>query len=1216
MPGELIQLMLGSPAVAGLCRALDARTRCAATGAVGSVTTLVAGAIALRTGRAVVLVVAHADEADEAAAELASQGLDVIHLPALEVLPGESGASGELLAARIAAVRAVVELHPQSPPDESAFDAATGDNDLRLPPAARTAGVVIVAPMPALMQSVPKPEVMGALYKELRRGSRIEPARLVEWLEAAGYERTDAIEEPGEYAVRGGIVDVFPPFAGRGRARGAHAPSRGTPVRLDFFGDEIDKLTEIDLDTMGSDRALEAVELLAAGGKAIEAAGDAGVNFLELVPGTAIGVLGETMEIVEQARGYYERVTDSRGVFGPPNVLALVEKLHAVAEINQFSAGSGAARFELPVDTLPELSKDLGEAVRELASLAVGGATTPVADAQPHGVWVCTDNPGEQARLRELVSQHAPERSGEIQTRDLYVHRGFVWGVGAPTTPEHRGNPDAPASGSPGQRRAVRQGHPTVVLPYNELLHRFHARRTNTGLKSARAMDTFLDFRVGDYVVHTDHGIARFSGLALMPPRQLPGHGKTARDVLAEATGQNAGKKKKPNADGTGEGGREDLEEYLTLEFAGRSKLHVPATQIDRVQKYVGGFAGKPPLSTLGGTRWKNQKERVQESVRDLAAELLRVRAAREMMPGIRYPGDTPWQREFEAEFPYEETPDQLLALEQIKKDMSKARPMDRLICGDVGFGKTELAIRAAFKACEFGKQVAVLVPTTVLAEQHERTFRSRFADYPFRVESLSRFKTGKEVNETLGALRRGQVDVVIGTHRLISKDVKFADLGLVVVDEEQRFGVEHKERLLQLRLTVDVLTLSATPIPRTLHMALLGIRDISSLTTPPVDRRAIVTEVIPYDRRRIAQAIKRELAREGQVFFVHNRVHNIETVANDVRALAPGARVVVGHGQMPDGALEDVMLKFMRREADILVSTTIIESGIDIPTANTMVINDADRFGLAELHQLRGRVGRSKHRAYCYLLLPLERSINQVAQKRLKAIEQYSMLGAGFKIAMRDLEIRGAGNLLGAEQSGHIAAVGYEMYCHLLEDSVLELKNEKPPPPASATTIEIGVGGLIPRVYIPSDQRRLEAYRRLAVAGSVQDAAKVRADLTAAYGTPPKAVERLLALAEIRALAAALGVRAVTIREQDIVFRAEDPAPVAARLQTPPPNPPGKPRAGGGAGASATGVSVLPPKSTDSLSEVYLRVPPNYFEPQTLLRLLLVRLAPSPAQA
>ncbi|MBY0308579.1 MAG: DEAD/DEAH box helicase [Phycisphaerales bacterium] len=494
--------------------------------------------------------------------------------------------------------------------------------------------------------------------------------------------------------------------------------------------------------------------------------------------------------------------------------------------------------------------------------------------------------------------------------------------------------------------------------------------------------------------------------------------------------------------------------------------------------------------------------------------------------------------------------------------------------CSDVGFGKTELAVRAAFKAAEDGRQVAVLVPTTVLAEQHEETFRGRFADYPFKVESVSRFKSDSEVREVLERLAAGRVDVIIGTHRLLSKDVVFKDLGLVVVDEEQRFGVEHKERLLALRMTADVLTLSATPIPRTLHMGMIGLRDISSLATPPVDRRAVVTEVIPRNPTRLKQIIERELARDGQVFYVHNRVHDIHSVAADVQRLAPNARIVVGHGQMPPHQLEDVMLKFMRRppQADILVSTTIIESGIDIPTANTMIIEDADRFGLAELHQLRGRVGRSKHRGYCYLLLPDDRPLREKAKQRLKALEQFSMLGAGFKIAIRDLEIRGAGNILGPEQSGHIAAVGYDMYCQLLDRAVKGLKNEAVAAP-SETAVEIGVSGSIPKPYIPSDMRRLEAYRRIALAGTPAELDKVRADLVAAYGDLPEPADRLLMLAALRTGARAAGVRLISVRDPDVILRTSDPAATAAALT----GAPGK-------------VTVLPRPSPGQLAEVYFR--------------------------
>ena len=529
-----------------------------------------------------------------------------------------------------------------------------------------------------------------------------------------------------------------------------------------------------------------------------------------------------------------------------------------------------------------------------------------------------------------------------------------------------------------------------------------------------------------------------------------------------------------------------------------------------------------------------------------------------------------------------------------IKRDMTADRPMDRLICGDVGFGKTELAIRAAFKAVEAGRQVAVLCPTTVLCEQHERTFRQRMADYPVRVESLSRFKSAGEARKIVEALGEGKVDIAIGTHRVLSNDVHFKDLGLVVVDEEQRFGVEHKNKLMRFRVTVDVLTMSATPIPRTLHMALLGLRDISSLSTPPADRRAIVTEVVPHDNQRIRQAILRELNRGGQAYFVHNRVHNIHNVANELRTLVPEAKFLVGHGQMKPRELEDVMLKFIRGEADVLVCTTIIESGIDIPTANTMFIADADHFGLAELHQLRGRVGRYKHRAYCYMLLPKTRTLTEVATKRLRAIEQYSMLGAGFKIAMRDMEIRGVGNILGPEQSGHIATVGYQMYCQLLEEATARLKNE-PSPTASTTHIEIGIAGQIPKSYIPSDKHRMEIYRRLHRAMTLDDLAEVSKTLTEAYGDLPAGVSTLIDLAEIRVALTDLGVGSLKIHDSDLIFETRQVKRLYEHLT----DAPGS-------------VRLVDTPTEAKPGTVYFRPPSNYLQPATtllaVLRKLLVR--------
>lgn len=1138
---DLLSPIESSTALGDLCAHLEAGRRVVATGAHGSSTNLAAAALAAVSGRPVLLLTAHLDDADECETELASLGRDVIRIPALESLPGESAVAFDLFAQRLAAVRAISAL--------------ASAKSARVP--------VIACPIQSAMQGVPRLTDIDRLVRTLTVGaSGTDPSALAEWLTDAGYARLDAVEEPGDFALRGGILDVFP--AGGTVTASGRTEAVQAPLRFDFFGDEIESIREIDLETMGSDRAIDAAEIVTNSADAARP-GDASISLLDLLPAGTLAVISETLEVTEQGRGYFERATDPRGIFGPPAVFKKLAERCAVAEINQFSAGAATAdvRIDLPVEPVPAFDRDTAAAIGDLAELA---RTAPVV--------VACQNEGERSRFHELLAELPANENWEdggpnpagVGSFTGYVHRGFVWS---------------------GDDASI------AVVPYHELLHRFEVRRGATRLKTGRAMDTFLDIQPGDYVVHAEHGIAKFAGLTLMKPGEKKQTAKPAPlrpDRAAKPKKQLSGK----------HASVVEQEEFLTLEFASNSWLHVPCAQIDLVQKYVGGFGGKPPLSHVGGTKWKNAKAKVAESVRDLAGEMLRVRAAREHMPGILYPGDTNWQREFEAEFPYNETEDQLAAIAEIKKDMSGDRPMDRLLCGDVGFGKTEVAIRAAFKACEFGKQVAVLVPTTVLAEQHERTFRARFADYPFRVESLSRFKTTKEINATLRDVRRGEVDVIIGTHRILSKDVKFADLGLVVIDEEQRFGVEHKEALLKLRMTVDVLTLSATPIPRTLHMAMLGLRDISSLTTPPLDRRAIVTEVIPYNARRVQQAINRELAREGQVFFVHNRVHNIQSVADEIQQLAPDARIVVGHGQMPPKELEQVMLTFMRRQADILVATTIIESGIDIPTANTMIINDADRFGLADLHQLRGRVGRYKHRAYCYLLLPADRNVKEIAQKRLKAIEQYSMLGAGFKIAMRDLEIRGAGNLLGAEQSGHIAAVGYEMYCRLLEDAVTDLTRGPDEQPVSRTVVDIGVTGVIPRAYIPSEVRRIEAYRRIAAARSAGDLAGVRADLTSAYGVPPKAVERLLDLAELRSLVASLNVRTVVVRGQDVVFLCKDPSPIVAVLE----GAAGTVRSVDADLAQTNARSI----SGDRLAEVYYRPPSTYLEPQTLVRVLIKR--------
>lgn len=619
-----------------------------------------------------------------------------------------------------------------------------------------------------------------------------------------------------------------------------------------------------------------------------------------------------------------------------------------------------------------------------------------------------------------------------------------------------------------------------VAISDHELFGRHEVHRSGKLANvERRAIDSFLELAQGDLVVHLSHGVGRFCGMELV-----------------EKEGS--------------------AEEHLVLEFADGVKVYVPASLIHLVQKYVGATKALPRLSKLGTASWSKKKQKVAKAVADMAADMIQLQAQRESRPGIAFPPDSHWQQEYEAAFPYDETPDQLKAIGAIRNDMQRPRPMDRLVCGDVGYGKTEVAMRAAFRAIDAGKQVVVLVPTTVLAEQHYRTFSERMAEYPFEIDMISRFRTKKEQREILERLANGSLDLVIGTHRLVQKDVKVKDLGLLVIDEEQRFGVDAKEMLKRMRLEIDILTLSATPIPRTLHMSLLGIRDISNLETPPRDRQAIETRICRFDEALIRQGIVRELNRNGQIYFVHNRVYNIRSIADRLQAIVPEASIGIVHGQMTEQELEVSMSGFVRGEIDILVATTIIESGLDIPNANTMFIHEADRYGLADLHQLRGRVGRYKHRAYCYLLLEDGKSLTSTAAKRLKAIEEFSELGAGFKISMRDLEIRGAGNILGNEQSGHISLVGYELYCQLLENAVRTLKNQ-PLREHPHVNVDLPVTAYLPGTYVPPGRHKIDMYRRFSSVGTISELEELRAELRDRFGPVPKEAETLLDLKELQ---------------------------------------------------------------------------------------------------
>ncbi|MGA2583830.1 MAG: transcription-repair coupling factor [Tepidisphaeraceae bacterium] len=1078
---DAIGRLVAAPKLLRLEELLRDRNAVAVSGLWGSSVSAALAAVQKNLQRPLMVVCGHLDEAEDLADDIELfLGRRPEVLPALELGGSLGRVSEEQVSNRL---RLVARYASDEKPAEPRL---------------------LVAPIQSLMQSVPSRDQLGQLILNLRPGQSMEAEKLIVWLSEHGYNRLDQTEVPGDFAVRGGIIDVYIPGVWQ-----QSGEQLGLTVRIDFFDDQIESIKRFNLDTLGSAENMDSVSIIDIKG-ALPATGESVSFFNYLAPDTIIAFWAP-MEIAEQSKSYLDRLAEVKN-FYPLEAIIRHASPFARMELSQFDQSSsfvetGAPRIRVPVGSLQRFETEAAKAITELAELT-----------KTHDVTVFCENSGEKQRFTELMEQASTGLSANLQIDIGYLHRGFIW--------------------------ETENQRPLALLGHHELFHRYEQRRRMGKVIASRPVDSFLDLKEGDYVVHVAHGIAKFTGMHTM-----------AKD------GKN--------------------EEYLTLRFAENAVLHVPAARINLIQKYIGGFHGHPQLSRLGSEAWAKQKARVSEAVMDMAAELLDIQAARAAELGTAYPPDTEWQREFEAEFPYEPTVDQVTGAEEIKQDMSRPRPMDRLLCGDVGYGKTELAMRAAFKAVEYGKQVAVLVPTTVLAEQHYRSFRERMVNYPFHIESISRFKSPREQKQIVKRVAAGEVDILIGTHRLVSQDVKFADLGLVVIDEEQRFGVTHKERLKQMRKTVDVLTMSATPIPRTLHMSMLGLRDISSLTTAPQDRRSIVTEVIAYDKMRVQQAIVRELAREGQVYFVHNRVSSILETADELQKLVPDARFLIGHGQMGEGELEDVMLKFINHEADVLVCTTIIESGLDIPNANTIFIDQADRFGLSELHQLRGRVGRYKNRAYCYLLLPADRPVTPVAAKRLKAIEEYSHLGAGFKIAMRDLEIRGAGNILGPEQSGHIATVGYEMYCQLLEDATRQLKNQ-PKPARPEAHVDIGVSAFIPKQWIDGDRQRMDIYRRLTRCDSLDMLNMLEQDLKDAFGEPPRPAVLLMALTELRLLAGIYGIESVIKKDPDVILTVHD----AGRAQT------------GLIGAPGS-LRVIDEKT------VYLRMPAGFMEADTLLMVL-----------
>ena len=901
---------------------------------------------------------------------------------------------------------------------------------------------LIVTSIQSLLQPVPRRETLRRRTRILRLNEDCDASKLAAWLVENGFQGTSAVELPGEFSLRGGILDIF-------------APDWLDPVRIEFFGDTVESIRQFEVSTQRSLQTLSEIEITV-----LAPSDDDREHFCNYLPDNTWFLLIEPGDLEEEGKHYLDRLYKPQDFHSVSTTLRETTRFPSVTA-SGISAGSLETTCHLQIESVERFSGDIGKVRDELDSLMGVDANT---------VFIVCQTDAESQRLQEIFGSTRLAAAGKLHFPLGHLKEGFR------LVPE---------------RMALVSG--------GELFHREELNRPTRTRRLGRVIDSFLELREGDYVVHLSHGIGRYRGLRLL-----------------EKEGQS--------------------EEHLVIEFHGETKIYVPASKIELVQKYVGGSKSRPTLAHVGGRSWSKQKAAAEDAVNDLAVEMLELQARRASRPGIAFGPDTAWQQEFDASFPYNETPDQLTAIASIKGDMRQPRPMDRLLCGDVGFGKTEVAMRAAFKAIDAGHQVAVLVPTTILAEQHLRTFSSRMAEFPFTIRSLSRFCTPKEERQVLEGLKKGSIDVVIGTHRLAQQDIEFHNLGLLVIDEEQRFGVEVKERLKALRSVVDVLTMTATPIPRTLHMSLLGVRDISNLETAPADRLAVETRVARFEPDAVRHAILRELNRGGQIYFVHNRVHDIEKVAEKLRDIVPEASLAMGHGQMPEGELEDVMLDFVAHKYDILLATTIIESGLDIPNANTIFIDEADRYGLADLHQLRGRVGRYKHRAYCYLLVDPERHLSTNAAKRLRAIEEFSDMGAGFAIAMRDLELRGAGNILGTQQSGHIATVGYELYCELLEQAVRKLK-KLPPKEMVDVNLDLPGHGFLPRSYVPDMRLKIDLYRRLSRVAKQAELDELAAELVDRFGPRPPEVDRLIVIAQLRLWAHGWGIDDIHLEEAYAVF-------------------------------------------------------------------------------
>jgi transcription-repair coupling factor (superfamily II helicase) len=963
---------------------------------------------------------------------------------------------------------------------------------------------LVIAPIAAALWRYQDPYVYLSLARTLATDVETPHDEFLLHLGSVGYTRTEMVELPGQFAVRGGIIDVFSPESSR-------------PVRIELLGDTVESVREFDPRTQRSIAPVVRTTLLPLAEWSVpppeQSRGDeeaAWENPSYFGPRTEAGqsslfelsesslrpivFLDEPNALREAATKHlanavenYERHAQANAptaehyfwteqqfaaALQKSSQVNLEQLALTIGEIPQFNLPSRpSARFHGDVPAcMTEVKSQLADGGKVLLTAASTGEIERLAD-------ICREyeTPYVLGESEDAASGFTSERADESAAL-LLMRSPFAEGV---TFPDAKltlfGNSD------------LFEATPAVDRPSRKI-------------RTSGFFSDFAELKPGDYIVHVDHGIGQFEGL-----RQIQSDGR---------------------------GG-----EFMLLRYSDDARLYVPLERMDLVQSYRVVEGAEPTLDKLGGTGWNTRKTKVRKSLEDMADQLLGLYAARKTAEGNAFSPDGNFQREFEDAFEFEETQDQNYAIADIKRDMESATPMDRLLCGDVGYGKTEVAMRAAFKAIADNKQVALLAPTTVLAFQHFETFKRRFAAFPARIDMMSRFRTTAQQKETMAALEAGKVDIVIGTHRLLSKDIKFADLGLLVVDEEQRFGVAHKERLKEMRKNVDALALSATPIPRTLHMSLVGLRDMSLIETPPRDRLAIQTVVAPFNEELVRTAIENELARDGQVYFIHNRVESIYALAALVQKLVPKARVVVGHGQMGEKELESVMLKFIRDEADVLVATTIVENGLDIPRANTILINRADRLGLAELYQLRGRVGRSSQRAYAYLLVPPETTLSEIARKRLSAMKEFSELGAGFRIAALDLELRGAGNMLGRQQHGHIEAIGFDLYCQMLERAVSKLKGQESAPDLR-TTLSLGTDVRIPENYIPSENLRLRTYKRISSITTDEEKADVRKELEDRFGPPPTTVDNLLEYAVLKSMSERLRISAVERQGARIAIR------------------------------------------------------------------------------